>query len=184
VIGTRVKTAILEVARRRQKMAHLKSSGFAATLAIAGCLSLSPAFAGGTDCVVYATDYANARMGSGDVVGDAVSGGMTGAVVGGAWRGPSGARRGARAGGALAVMDNLGSMPGGWQALYDMAYQMCLQQTSGVTTAPYPAQPYYPATPNLPAPPPDCRSSASVNAPLKRTPNGGIIAGSSFGNCP
>lgn len=165
-------------------MANLKSSALVAVLFGAGCLPLSPALADGTDCVVYATDYANARMGSGDVVGDAVSGGMTGAVVGGAWRGPSGARRGARAGGALGVLDNLGSMPGGWQALYDMAYQMCIQQTSGVTADPYAAQPYYPPATNLPAPPPDCRSSASVNAPLKRTPNGGIIAGSSFGNCP
>jgi hypothetical protein len=136
-----------------------------------------PARADGTDCVVYATDYANARMGSGDVVGDAVSGGMTGAVAGGAWRGPGGARRGARAGGALGVLDNLGSLPGGWQALYDMAYQMCQQQTSGAS-----ASPYYTA-PGLAPPGSDCRSSASVNAPLRRTPEGGIIAGSDLGGC-
>lgn len=146
--------------------------GLGLLLATAG----TPALADGTDCVVYATDYANAHMGSGDPVGDAVSGGMAGAVVGGAWQGPSGAYRGARAGGALGVLDNLGSMPGGWQALYDTAYQMCLQQTSGVNV------PYYSA-PTLAPSDPDCRSSASVNAPLKRSPNGAIIAGSGLGSC-
>ncbi|ASP32435.1 hypothetical protein [Labrenzia sp. VG12] len=137
----------------------------------------STAWADGTDCVIYATDYANAHMGSGDPVGDAVSGGMAGAVVGGAWRGPSGAVRGARAGAALGVLDNLGSMPGGWQALYDMAYQMCQQQTSGVNAAPY-----Y-GSPGLSAPGTNCRSSASVNAPFKRSPDGGIMAGSGMGSC-
>ena len=132
--------------------------------------------ADGTDCVIYATDYANAHMGSGDVVGDAVSGGMAGAVVGGAWRGPSGAYRGARAGGALGVLDNMGSLPGGWQALYDMAYQMCQQQTSGVNA------PYYQA-PGIGTSSSDCRSSASVHAPLKRTPEGGVMVSSDFGNC-
>lgn len=150
----------------------------ALVLAVSQAPGSIPASADGTDCVVYATDYANAHMGSGDVVGDVVSGGMTGAVAGGAWRGPSGAVRGARAGGALGVLDNLGSLPGGWQALYDMAYQMCLQQTSGVN-----AGTLYPV-PSLPAPPPDCRSSARVNAPLRRTPDGSIMAGSGFGNCP
>ncbi|MBO6510877.1 MAG: hypothetical protein JJ979_20735 [Roseibium sp.] len=165
-------------------MASRAAQVLLATLAITGALSISSARADGTDCVVYATDYANARMGSGDMVGDAVSGGMTGAVIGGAWAGPKGAVRGARAGGAVGVLDNLGSLPGGWQALYDMAYQMCLQQTSGVNADAYGTDPYYPVTPNLPAPPPDCRSSASVHAPLKRSPNGGVIASSSFGNCP
>ncbi|PVB63463.1 hypothetical protein [Labrenzia sp. 011] len=140
----------------------------------AACL---PSLADGTDCVTYATDYANTHMGSGDVVGDAVDGGMTGAVAGGAWRGPSGAHRGARAGAALGVMDNLGSMPGGWQALYDTAYQMCQQQTSGVNAAPL-----YPS-PNLGAPNADCRSSVTVDAPLRKTPDGSITAGSGFGNC-
>ncbi|MEM5584270.1 hypothetical protein WNZ15_17535 [Roseibium sp. AS2] len=152
----------------------------ARTLAIALVASSAgapAALADGTDCVIYATDYANARMGSGDMVGDAVSGGMTGAVAGGAWRGPGGARRGARAGGALGVLDNLGSLPGGWQALYDMAYQMCQQQTSGAAAAPY-----YPE-PGLAPSGSDCRSSASVNAPLRRTPEGGIIAGSGMGDC-
>jgi len=138
--------------------------------------AVQPAVADGTDCVVYATDYANAHLGSGDPVGDAVSGGMAGAVVGGEWRGPSGAYRGARAGGALGVLNNLGSMPGGWQALYDTAYQMCQQQTSGVNA------PYY-AAPTLGPSTPDCRSSASVNAPLRRSPDGAIIAGSGLGGC-
>ncbi|MCK7614786.1 hypothetical protein [Roseibium sediminicola] len=135
-----------------------------------------PVLADGTDCVVYATDYANAHMGSGDAVGDAVSGGMAGAVVGGEWQGASGAYRGARAGAALGVLNNLGSMPGGWQALYDTAYQMCEQQASGVNA------PYYTA-PTLGTSDPDCRSSASVNAPLKRSPNGAIIAGSGLSGC-
>ncbi len=136
-----------------------------------------PAAAGGTDCVIYATDYANAHMGSGDMVGDAVSGGMEGAVAGGQWRGPSGAYRGARVGGALGVLDNLGSLPGGWQGLYDMAYQMCQQQTSGVNAAPY-----YPP-PGLVSPEPECRSSATVSVPLKRSPEGAIMAGSGYGSC-
>jgi len=150
-----------------------------ATGALGTALSLffSPmAQADGTDCVVYATDYANSYVGNGDVVGDAVSGGMAGAVVGGEWAGRSGAARGARAGGALGVLNNMGSLPGGWQALYDMAYQMCEQQVSGVNAAPHYAAPSYSSAG-------DCRSSARVNAPLKRTPEGGIIASSDFGNC-
>ncbi|WP_208986066.1 hypothetical protein [Labrenzia sp. OB1] len=154
-----------------------RSARFAGMALVAQLTCSLPALAGGTDCVTYATDYANAHMGSGDVVGDAVDGGMAGAVAGGAWQGPSGARRGARAGAALGVLDNLGSMPGGWQALYDTAYQMCLQQTSDVNAAPL-----YPA-PNLGAPSPDCRSSASVNAPLRKTPDGSITAGSGFNDC-
>ena len=165
-------------------MALRKLSLVTASLLVAAGASSPLVHAGGTDCVVYATEYANARAGSGDMVGDAVSGAMTGAVAGGAWRGPSGARRGARVGGAVGVLDNLGSVPGGWQALYDMAYQMCLQQTSGATLDPYAPGPTYPVAPNLPTPPPDCRSSASVHAPLKRTPNGGVMSSSSFGNCP
>jgi len=141
------------------------------------------AFADGTDCVVYATDYANSYVGNGDVVGDAVSGGMAGSVVGGAWAGRSGAARGARAGAALGVLNNMGSMPGGWQALYDTAYQMCLQQTSGVNAAPYYGDPAYAPAPNLHAPSSNCRSSARVNAPLRRSPEGGIMVGSDFGGC-
>ncbi|WP_298982228.1 hypothetical protein [uncultured Roseibium sp.] len=158
-------------------MAYRQSFAFAAAVfAMSGLNVGQPALADGTDCVVYATDYANAHVGSGDVVGDAVSGGMAGAVVGGEWRGPSGARRGARAGGALGVLDNLGSMPGGWEALYDMAYQMCQQQTSGVNTDSYPQS-------GLAGPRSDCRSSATVNGHLKRSPDGAIMAGSDFGNC-
>ncbi|WP_297581729.1 hypothetical protein [Roseibium sp.] len=159
-----------------------KTGSLASTLFIASQLVMQPALADGTDCVVYATDYANARMGSGDMVGDAVSGGMAGAVVGGEWRGPIGAIRGARAGGALGVLDNLGSLPGGWQALYDTAYQMCLQQTSSVNAAPSYGTPYYPG--NIYASPqPDCRSTATVNAPMKRSPDGSIVAGSGLGTC-
>ena len=159
-----------------------KKSGLTATLLVFSSLTTQPAFAEGTDCVVYATDYANARMGSGDMVGDAVSGGMAGAVVGGEWRGPIGAIRGARAGGALGVLDNLGSLPGGWQALYDTAYQMCLQQTSDVNAAPHYGTPYYPGNSAV-SPQPDCRSSATVNAPLRRSPDGSIVAGSGLGTC-
>ncbi|MHA7773147.1 hypothetical protein [Roseibium sp. M-1] len=148
---------------------------FTISLVVLGLTGFA-ARADGTDCVVYATDYANAHMGSGDVVGDAVSSGMAGAVAGGAWAGPSGAYRGARAGGALGVLDNMGSLPGGWQGLYDMAYQMCQQQTSGVNA------PYYEAL-SLGASSSDCRSSATVHAPLKRTPDGGVMVSSDFGNC-
>jgi len=147
---------------------------------LGGCVLLSsfPASAGAMDCHVYAADYANQYIGSGDPVGDAVSGGMAGAVVGGAWAGRSGARRGAEAGGALGVLDNLGSYPGGWQALYDMAYQMCLQQTSRVNAAPL--EPI----PPLGAPRPGCRSQATVNAfPLRDGPGGSITAGSGRTGC-
>lgn len=80
------------------------------------------------DCDAYAADYADRYLGSGDPTGDIVSGAMAGAVGGGAWEGPSGAQRGAAAGGALAVLGNLAAYPGGWEGLYDMAYQMCRQQ--------------------------------------------------------
>lgn len=132
-----------------------------------------PAKADGTDCVVYATDYANAHVGSGDLVGDAVSGGMAGAVAGGAWNPlTGGAARGARAGGALGVLNNLGSIPEGWQGLYDMAYQICIQQNSGANLAPY-----------QPGPATGCRSAASVDAPQERAPDGSMIAGSGGRNC-
>lgn len=149
-----------------------KPAGLLACLILMPFHVVLPAQADGTDCVVYATDYANAHMGSGDVVGDAVSGGMAGAVAGGEWRGQSGARRGARAGAALGVLDNLGSMPGGWDSLYEMAYQLCQQQTSGASAAPvtgFSTQ--------------DCHSSATVNAPLKKAPDGTIMAGSGYGSC-
>lgn len=156
---------------------RLRSLG-AAVHCIIILMAVTAARADGTDCVVYATDYANSHMGSGDVVGDAVDGGMTGAVAGGAWRGPSGAVRGARAGGALGVLDNLGSMPGGWQALYDTAYQMCAQQTSGIN-----ADRLYPVPP-LGAPQPGCQSAVTVNAfPLREGSSGSITAGSGRTGC-
>jgi hypothetical protein len=132
-----------------------------------------PSKADGTDCVVYATDYANGHVGSGDMVGDAVSGGMTGAVVGGQWNPlTGGAARGARTGAALGVLNNLGSVPQGWQALYDMAYQICTQQNSGASAAPYGAGVM-----------PNCRSSASVDGPSERSPDGGLMVGSGGRNC-
>lgn len=134
------------------------------------------AHAGGTDCVLYATDYANAHSGSGDMIGDVVSGGMTGAVAGGEWNPlTGGAARGARAGGALGVLDNLGAFPGGWQGLYDMAYQMCLQQTSGANAAPYHGSNISTSS--------GCRSSATVNAPEEIAPDGSLTAGSGGRNC-
>lgn len=85
------------------------------------------------DCKTYAAAYADRYLGSGDANGEIVSGGMRGAVAGGAWAGASGARRGARAGGALGVLDNLASYPGGWEGLYAMAYELCRAETSGAT---------------------------------------------------
>ena len=105
-------------------------------------------------CQSYARDYADAHKGSGDPLGDLVDGGMRGVVAGGAWDGPSGAERGAVAGGALSVLDNLGAYPGGWQALYDMAYQMCVNQTSPVNHRPTTL-----GNPNVGS---NCRSSATA----------------------
>lgn len=119
------------------------------------------------DCDAYAREYANARMGSGDMVGDVVEGGMRGAVAGGQWRGPIGAERGARVGGALGVMDNLGSLPGGWEALYDMAYQMCRNETSSAN--------HQPNTLGNPSANSNCRSTATVQ-PVPPRPGGGISA--------
>ena len=162
----------------------MKARPFLTVSALAALFGAAlPAHADGTDCVVYATDYANAHSGNGDPVGDMVSNGMTGAVAGGAWAGHSGAVRGARAGAALGVLNNMGAYPGGWQALYDMAYQMCQQQQqNAAVAAPAYGSPYYPGA-NLGAPQPDCRSTATVNAPLKRAPDGTIMAGSGFGSC-
>ncbi|MBD8893433.1 hypothetical protein IG616_17955 [Labrenzia suaedae] len=88
-------------------------------------------------------------MGSGDPTGDIVSGAMEGAVAGGAWAGPGGARRGARVGGAAAVLDNLATYPGGWQALYDMGYQICRTDLQNRANASSQGR---------------CRSSASVDS--------------------
>ena len=95
-------------------------------------LGTAQGHAGGSisSCEEYARDYADAHAGSGDPTGDMVDEGMRGAVVGGAWAGRSGERRGARAGAALSVLDNMGSTPEGWQSLYDMAYQMCINENS------------------------------------------------------
>ncbi|MEP3047550.1 MAG: hypothetical protein ABJL55_11450 [Roseibium sp.] len=158
-------------------MAIPSMSGFICAAALSTLIVGTPAHAQSTDCVNYATEYANSYYGSGDPVGDAVSGGMAGAVVGGAIGGPFGARRGAKAGGALGVLDNMASMPGGWDAMYDMAYQMCLQQTSGVNTTPLDV------APNLQPPSSNCRSSVTVNKGLQRTPEGGIIVGSGGNGC-
>ena len=126
-----------------------------------------------TDCVLYATDYANAHIGTGDPYGDAVSGAMTGGAAGLALRGPNGVLRGAEAGAALGVMDSLAAVPGGWGALYDMAYQMCMTTaggaSDGLSAAPYTSSP--------------CRSSATGNRPVKRMPGGAIIAGSGGNGC-
>lgn len=125
--------------------------------------SLGPVYAGGEldTCETYARDYADAHSGSGDPNGEIVDGAMRGAVAGGAWAGPSGARRGALAGGALGVLDNLGAYPGGWVALYDMAYQMCINQNS-------PAN-HRPRTLVDPTIRPNCRSSATVQ-PVPQRP--------------
>lgn len=151
---------------------------FSAGLIVAAATLLPrPAQADGTDCVVYATDYANSYVGNGDMIGDVVSGGIAGAVAGREWDPVNGETRGARVGGAVAVLNNLGSLPGGWQGLYDMAYQMCLQQTSGANADPYSPEGGYGV------PEPRCRSSASVNKPLHRTPEGGLMASSGSRSC-
>jgi len=128
--------------------------------------SSTPLPAQDIDCDTYAIDYANRFVGSGDMVGDAVEGGMKGAVVGGAWRGPSGAKRGARAGGALGVLNNIGSDPRAWEGFYDMAYQMCVAQKMAVGASD-----------------PNCRSSATVgNSNGGLSASSGLSAGSS-GSC-
>jgi len=131
-----------------------------------------PAVPQGPNCDGYARAYADSYRGNGDPTGDIVAGGMEGAVAGGAWRGPGGARRGARAGGALAVLDNLAAYPGGWQALYDMAYQICRNETSGVT--------HRPST--LGDPSVKCRSRAGVASNSSRAPLG-ARSGASGLNC-
>lgn len=145
-----------------------RTAGLACTLL--SLLIASSSHGQSVDCDAYARDYANARTGSGDLVGDAVDGGMRGAVVGGAWAGPRGARRGARAGGALGVLDTLGSMPGGWEALYDMAYQICLNDSSGANVQS--------GTSGLSAGSgAGCRSSATTQ-PVPRRPDGSLSASS------
>lgn len=145
-----------------------RTAGFAC--ALLSVLIASASHGQSVDCDSYARDYANARTGNGDLVGDVVDGGMRGAVVGGAWAGPGGARRGARAGGALGVLDNLGSMPGGWEALYDMAYQICRNDSSGANVQS--------GTSGLSAGSGgSCRSSATTQ-PVPRRPDGSLSASS------
>ncbi len=91
------------------------------------------------ECDARATAYADAHLGSGDPTGELIDRAMDGAVEGYLWAGPRGARRGARVEGGKTVLDTLSSYPGGWQALYDMAYQICIQE-----------------------PDPDCRSQAGM----------------------
>ncbi|MEJ8474024.1 hypothetical protein [Roseibium algae] len=127
------------------------------------------------DCDAYARSYADSYLGNGDPTGDIVAGGMRGAVIGGGWSGAGGAERGARAGGAVAVLDNLAAYPGGWQGLYDMAFQICSNETSGANyrpqTDPYQTQGQQGA---------NCRSSAGV---ATRSSRGPISAGSGRNNC-
>ncbi len=127
------------------------------------------------DCDAYARAYADSYLGSGDPTGDIVDGAMRGAVAGGAWQGPGGARRGARVGGALAVMDNLASYPGGWQGLYDMALQICQNESSGANYRPQPAPRGSGASGSSP-----CRSSAGMAG---GRPSGGISARSGGDDC-
>lgn len=136
-------------------------------------LPTSSALAGGTDCVTYATEYANSYANN-NLLGDTVSGGMAGAVAGGEWEGQSGAERGARVGGALGVLNNLGSLPGGWQALYDTAYQLCVQGDT-ISNQPIPGAGHIRS---------HCGSSARYNAPLRDPGTGGISAGSARPGCP
>ncbi|GGB60162.1 hypothetical protein GCM10011316_35250 [Roseibium aquae] len=130
-------------------------------------LALLP-LAGGTsvaaqsiDCDAQARAYADSYLGRGNRDLDILDGAMGGAVAGGEWRGDSGARRGARAGAALEVLDNLATYPGGWQGLYDMAYQECMRRNSPVEHRPRSlGDPAYrpplarPAYPPVPARPP------------------------------
>lgn len=133
-------------------------------------LIASASYGQSVDCDAYARDYANARTGSGDLLGDVIDGGMRGAVAGGEWAGPGGARRGARTGGALGVLDNLGSMPGGWDALYNMAYQVCQNDSSGAKVQS--------GTSGLSAGSgAGCRSSATTK-PVPRRPGGSLSASS------
>lgn len=49
---------------------------------------------------------------------------------------PKWSTQGALTGGALAVLDNLGSTPAGWRGLYDLAYRLCRNAQSPVTHRP------------------------------------------------
>lgn len=104
-----------------------------------------------TDCDAYASAYADRFLGSGDPTGDIVEDAMKGAVEGGAWGGHRGARKGALAGAAGAVMDNYANYEGGWQAMYDIGWELCISQQK-------------PLAPQRMAPPrTSCRSNATVS---------------------
>ncbi|MEQ8375446.1 MAG: hypothetical protein RID22_20310 [Roseibium aggregatum] len=107
----------------------------AAIAASVACLT-PEASAQTTNCDTYARAYADAHINPDQSDMPIVDGAMEGAVAGGAWEGPSGARRGALTGGALAVLDNLGSTPAGWRGLYDLAYRLCRNAQSPVTHRP------------------------------------------------
>ncbi|MEP1930507.1 MAG: hypothetical protein ABJJ37_04435 [Roseibium sp.] len=96
----------------------------------------APVTAQQQDCHAYAQDYANSYINPDRSDLAVVDNAMRGAVAGGAWQGPGGAQRGAIVGGSLSVLDNLGSYPGGWRGLYDMAYRQCRNATSSVTHRP------------------------------------------------
>jgi hypothetical protein len=104
--------------------------------ALASTGVVSSANAQPVNCDAYARSYANAHVNPDPADLNIYENGARGAVAGGIWDGPSGARRGAAIGGALSVLDNLGSYPAGWQSLYDLAYQRCANEQSGVTHRP------------------------------------------------
>jgi len=98
--------------------------------------AVAPAGAQIVDCDAYARSYADAHVSSGPSDLSVADAGMRGAVAGGAWEGPSGAARGAVAGGALSVLNSIGNYSGGWQGMYDLAYNTCINQQSPVNHRP------------------------------------------------
>ncbi len=118
------------------RILHVRNGVFPAAVMLFAVCYAPPAFAQFTDCDAYAKAYADAHINPDQSDLPIVDGAMEGAVAGGAWRGPGGARRGALTGGALAVLDNLGSTPAGWRGLYDLAYRLCRNAQSPVTHRP------------------------------------------------
>lgn len=128
-------------------------------------------------CDAQAAAYADRHAAGADLSQGAIAGGIDGAVVGGltgrrpgpdGWS-PHGARRGARAGAALGVLDALGTVdPADWQALYDRAYEACLEG------APLPA----------PSGPDDCSSTTRVIEGARSRDRGGLYStGSRLDGC-
>ena len=118
----------------RQSRRPLRHLPFALLLLAPGAVTAAEAQT--VDCDAYARSYADAHV-SNDPTGLSVAdAGMRGAVAGGAWEGPSGAARGAVAGGALSVLNNIGNYSGGWQGMYDLAYNTCINQQSPVNHRP------------------------------------------------